>query len=86
MSWLLETVMLRSLGCMYLLEFWFSLEIHTHISLSPGVGLLDRVVTLLFAFQGTSVLFSTVAAPVDIPTSSVGRLLLLHTLSSIYCL
>ena len=54
--------------------------------LSPGVGLLDHVVTLLFAFQGTSVLFSTVAAPVDIPTNSVGRFLFLHTLSSIYCL
>ena len=67
-------------------SFWIMIFFGDYIYKSSGVGLLDHVVTLLFAFQRTSVLFSPVAAPIDIPTNSVGRFLFLHTLSSIYCL
>ena len=51
----------------------------------PGVGLLGRVVDLVLVFWETSVLFSTAAAPVSIPTNSAGGLRFLHT-SSIYYL
>ena len=47
---------------------------------------LVRMVALLLVFQGTSILFSTVAVPIYIPTNSVGGFSFLHTLSSIYCL
>ena len=67
-------------------SFWIMIFFGDYIYKSSGVGLLDHVVTLLFAFQRTSVLFSPVAAPIDIPTNSVGRFLFLHTLSSIYFL
>ena len=50
----------------------------------PVVGLQDHMVTLFF--KGTSILFSIVATPTDIPINSVGRAPPLHTLSSIYCL
>ena len=36
-----------------------------------GVGLLDRVVALFLVFWETSLLFSTLAAPIYIPTNSV---------------
>ena len=48
-----------------------------------GVGLLDHTVILLLAFWGTSILFSTGAAPTYIPTNSVGVFPFPHTLSSI---
>ena len=51
---------------MYLFELEFCLDI------CPGVGLLDRMVILFLVFWGTSILFSTVAAPTCIPTNSVG--------------
>lgn len=50
----------------------------------PGVGLLGHVVDLVLVF-GFSVLFSTVAALVSIPTNSVGGAPFSHT-SSIYYL
>ena len=37
----------------------------------PGVGLLAHVVALFLVLEGTSILFSIVAAPIYIPTSSV---------------
>ena len=52
----------------------------------PGVGLLDHMATLLSVFKETSILFSIVAAPVYIPTSSVGGLPFLHPLPRIYYL
>ena len=52
---------------MYLFELEFSLDI------SLGVGILDDMVTLFLVFKGTSILFSIVAAPIYIPTNSVGR-------------
>ena len=61
MSWLLETVLLYMLGCMYLFKLWFSLNT------CPGVGLLDHMLVLFLAFEGTSILFSTGAVPVYTP-------------------
>ena len=60
MSWLLQIVLLCTLGCIYL---------------RPGVGLLDHMVVLFLHFKGIHILFSIVAAPVYIPTNSVGGLL-----------
>jgi len=45
-----------------------------------------RMITLLSAFKGTSMLFSIVATPLFIPTNSAGEFSFLHTLSSIYFL
>ena len=52
---------------MYLLElvFLFLSDIY------PGVELLGPVIVLFLVFRGTSILISTVAAPVYIPTNSV---------------
>ena len=46
----------------------------------------DHMVGPFLDFLGRSVLFSIAAAPVYIPTNSVGGFPFLHTLSSIYCL
>ena len=46
----------------------------------PGMELQDRMVALFSVFQGTSILFSKVAAPVYIPTNSVGGFPFLHSL------
>ena len=47
---------------MYTFKLWFSPDIF------PGVGLLDHMVALFLAFQGTSILFSIVAVPVGAGT------------------
>ena len=52
----------------------------------PGVELLGHMVALFLGFWETSILFSTMAAPIYIPTNSVGGFPFLHTLSSIYYL
>ena len=57
MSWLLWTVLLWTLRCMYLFALEFCRDI------GPGVGLLNYMVILLLTFWGASILFSTVAAP-----------------------
>ena len=51
----------------------------------PVVQLLDHKVVLLLTFWGTSILFSTVAAPVCIPTSCAQGFLLLHILANTCC-
>ena len=79
MTWLLYVVQLWTLGCMYLFKLEFSLDI------CPGMGLLDHMATLFLVFWRTSILFSIVAAPIYIPTNSVGGFPFLHTLSSIFC-
>ena len=61
MSQLLWIVLQWTLGCLYLSELWFCLDI------CPGVGLLDHMATLFLVFWGTSILFSIVAAPIYIP-------------------
>ena len=53
----------------------FSLDIH------PGVKLPGHMVVLVLVFWGNSILFSTVAAPIYIPTNSVGRFPFLHIFS-----
>ena len=62
--------MLWTLGYIYLfkLVFPFSLDIF------PGVELLDHMVVLLLAIWGTSILFSTVAILIYIPTMHKGFL------------
>ena len=54
------------MGCMYFAELWFSQDI------CPRVGLLDLMVALFLVFKGNCVLFSMMAAPIYIPTNSVG--------------
>ena len=63
-------------GCMYLfkLVFLFSSDIY------PGVELLGHMTVLFSVVSGTSVLFSTVAAPIYIPTNSVQVFPFLHIL------
>ena len=61
---------------MYLFEMQF------YLGICLGVGLLDDTATLFLPFGGTSILFSTVAAPVYIPIC-VRWFPFLHTLSTI---
>ena len=68
MSCLLWIVLLWTLGCMY----FFKLEFSSFLGICPGVGLLYHMVTLFLVFKRTSVLSSIVAAPIYIPTDSVG--------------
>jgi len=81
-------------GCFHVLVIVNSsaLKIELHVSFElafcldtcPGGGLLDHMATLFLVFLGgTSVLFSIVAAPIYIPTNSVGGLPFLHTLLNI---
>ena len=52
---------------------------------SPGLGLLGHMVALHLLFKEISILFSTVAVSIYIPTKNARVFLFLHTLSSIYC-
>ena len=52
---------------------------------SPGVGLQGHMVALFLVFKGISILFSTVAVPIYIPTGSVGGLPSLHTSPAFVC-
>ena len=49
----------------------------------PRGEIAGSYISSIFSFQGNSILFSTVAVPIHIPTISAGRFLFLHTLSSI---
>ena len=51
---------------------------------SLGVGLLGQMVALFLAFEGISILSSTGAISIYVPTNSVRAFPFLHTLSSIY--
>ena len=62
----------------------FKLEFSSFPDICPGLGLLDHVVTLFLVFKETSILFSTVAVAIYIPTSSVEGFPFLHTLFSRY--
>ena len=61
--------------CVYLFEFVFSRCL--------GKYPVDESVDHLVIFEGTSILSSTVAAPIFVPTNSAQGLLLLHTLAHI---
>ena len=49
----------------------FQVSVFIFSDMCPRVGLLSRMVVLFLVFWETSILFSTVAAPICIPTSSV---------------
>ena len=65
---ILAVMLLWTLGCICLFELVFSLFSDIH----PGVQFCWIImVVLLLVFWGTSMLFSTVGAPICIPTNSV---------------
>ena len=66
LSWLLWIILQWTLGCMYLSELQFCLDV------CSGMGLLDHMATLFFIFCGTSILFSIMAVPVTFP-ATVGK-------------
>ena len=69
MSWLLQAVLQHTcLWYLHLFKVCFSPDI------CLGVGLLDHMVALFLVFKGIFTLFSMVAAPVYILTSSVEEL------------
>ena len=53
----------------------FKLEFSSFPEVYPGEEFLDHKVDLFSVFKGTSILFSTVAAPIYIPLNSVGAFL-----------
>ena len=67
-------MLLWTLGCTYLFELMFLFL----SDICPGVELLGHMVALFLVFWETSILFSTVAAPIYVPTNSA----LLYTLVS----
>ena len=77
-SWLLQIVLLWTLECMYLfkLVFLFSSNIY------QGVKSLNHMVVPLLVFWETSTLFSSVAAPINIPTSSIQGIPFPHLLTN----
>ena len=77
-----NTIAIRGQGCIYLFELVFPFYLGTY----PIVELLGHMVFLFLNFSGTSLLFSTVAAPACIPTSSAQGLPCLHILTNIYFL
>ena len=72
----------RTLGCMYLLKLVFSLFSDKY----PEVELLDHMVVLVLIFWGTSILFSTVAAPIYISTNGVQGFPFIYILNNTYYL
>ena len=63
-----------------------SFQIRVFSRYMPRSELLDHMAALFLVFKGNSILFSTVVAPIYIPTNSVGGFLFLHTISSTYYL
>ena len=57
------------------------IEFLSFLDICPGMGLLDCMVILVLIFEGTSILFFTMAALVYILTISIGET---HTLSSVF--
>ena len=64
-SWLLETTLQWAWGCRS-----FRVSVLVPLDKYPEVGLLDLMVVLFLISWGNSILFSTEAAPVCIPTNS----------------
>ena len=58
------------------LVFWF-------LDMYPGMELLCHMVVLFLVFWETAVLFSTVVAPIHIPTKSLKVFPFLHILANI---
>ena len=71
-------MLLWILRCKYLFKLVFSF-----LDIYPGVELLGHMVVLFLVFWESSILFSTVAAPIYIPTNDVGGFPFLHILANI---
>jgi len=67
-----------TLGCIYLFEFMFLV----FSDICPGVAFLGHIVVLFLVFWETSILFSTVTAPIYIPTNRVQEFLFSTSLSA----
>ena len=67
------------MGYMHLFKLVFSFSLDLYLT----VGLLDHMVVPFLVFQGTTILFSIVAAKSYIPMESVLRFTFLHILTSI---
>ena len=65
--WQLYIMLLGTLGCMYLFKLLFLF----FSAVYPGVEFLGYIVVLFLVFCETSILFSTVAAPIYISTNSI---------------
>ena len=52
----------------------------------PRSRISESYVILFLVFQGTSILFSIVAAPIYIPTNSLGKIPFPHTFYVEYCI
>ena len=66
-------------------SFWINV-FGVFLDVYPGVELLGQMVVLFLDFWEISILFSTVAATIYIPTKSARGFPIIQTLSSIYCL
>ena len=81
-------MLLWTCGSVYLLElvlhvsFWNSFLFF--LDIYPGVELLNPTLVLFLVFWGNSVLYSTVAVPIYIPTNSIQGFPFLHILAIIY--
>ena len=84
-TFLIQSSVDGHLGCFHGLAIVNSAAMNTEVHVSfqisvfiffpnvyPGVELLGHMVTLFLVFQGTSILFATVAKPIYISTNSVG--------------
>ena len=61
----------------------FSISVFVFSDIHPAVEFLGHMVVPFLVFEGTSIFFSTVVAPIYIPTNSVQGFLFLHILSKI---
>ena len=61
----------------------FRISVFVFSDIYPGVELLGHMVIIFLVFWEMSILFSIVAAPIYIPTNSVGGFPFLHVLANI---
>ena len=72
-------------ACSFLNHFFFFFRYNVFVfsGIYPGVELLTHMVILALVFQGITILFSTVTAPIYIPTNSVLGFHFFHFLTNI---